>query len=68
VPKNLFEQFHRFANVYFVFIGIINFVPQVNAINAYLALCPVIFILGVTAVKDGYEDSRRRKSDKGKKV
>merc|ERR1712130_13656 len=64
IPKNLFEQFHRFANVYFVFIGIINFVPQVNAINPYLALCPVIFILGVTALKDGYEDSRRRNSDK----
>jgi hypothetical protein len=43
----------------------INFVPQINAINPYLALCPIIFILAVTAVKDGYEDSRRRKSDKG---
>ncbi len=33
LPKNLFEQFHRFANVYFVFIALLNFVPVVNAFN-----------------------------------
>ena len=64
LPLNLFEQFHRFANVYFVFIAILNFVPQVGAIDPYLALGPPIFILTVTAVKDGYENYRRYKSDR----
>ncbi|CAL8255686.1 unnamed protein product [Merluccius merluccius] len=63
LPKNLFEQFHRFANVYFVFIALLNFVPVVNAFQPELALAPVVFILSVTAVKDLWEDYRRHRSD-----
>ncbi|XP_047231171.1 phospholipid-transporting ATPase VA [Girardinichthys multiradiatus] len=64
LPKNLFEQFHRFANVYFVFIALLNFVPVVNAFQPELALAPVAFILSVTAIKDLWEDYRRHRSDK----
>ncbi|KAM4795955.1 phospholipid-transporting ATPase VA [Rhinophrynus dorsalis] len=64
LPKNLFEQFHRLANVYFVFIALLNFVPAVNAFKPELALAPVLFILAVTAVKDLWEDYRRYRSDK----
>uniref|UniRef100_A0A8D0D6W2 Phospholipid-transporting ATPase n=1 Tax=Sander lucioperca TaxID=283035 RepID=A0A8D0D6W2_SANLU len=63
LPKNLFEQFHRFANVYFVFIALLNFVPVVNAFQPELALAPVVFILSVTAIKDLWEDYRRHRSD-----
>ena len=31
LPRNLFEQFHRFANLYFLFIVLLNWVPAVNA-------------------------------------
>ena len=31
LPKNLFEQFHRFANLYFLFIVLLNWVPAINA-------------------------------------
>ncbi|KAA8589730.1 hypothetical protein FQN60_013095 [Etheostoma spectabile] len=64
LPKNLFEQFHRFANVYFVFIALLNFVPVVNAFQPELALAPVVFILSVTAIKDLWEDYRRHRSDR----
>ncbi|XP_041054592.1 phospholipid-transporting ATPase VA [Carcharodon carcharias] len=63
LPKNLFEQFHRFANVYFVFIALLNFVPIVGAFQPELALAPVVFILAVTALKDLWEDYRRYRSD-----
>ncbi|KFP36076.1 putative phospholipid-transporting ATPase VA, partial [Chlamydotis macqueenii] len=65
LPKNLFEQFHRLANVYFVFIALLNFVPAVNAFQPELALAPVLFILAVTAIKDLWEDYSRYLSDKG---
>ncbi|XP_034737678.1 probable phospholipid-transporting ATPase VA [Etheostoma cragini] len=64
LPKNLFEQFHRFANVYFVFIALLNFVPVVSAFQPELALAPVVFILSVTAIKDLWEDYRRHRSDR----
>ncbi|XP_074173871.1 phospholipid-transporting ATPase VA isoform X2 [Rhinolophus sinicus] len=63
LPKNLFEQFHRLANVYFVFIALLNFVPAVNAFQPGLALAPVLFILAVTAFKDLWEDYSRHRSD-----
>jgi len=32
LPKNLFEQFHRVANIYFAIIIGLNWVPVINAI------------------------------------
>ncbi|EDW57650.1 phospholipid-transporting ATPase VD isoform X1 [Drosophila virilis] len=64
IPKNLLEQFHRVANLYFIFIVLLNWVPAINAFGKEVAMIPVIFVLGVTAVKDLFEDRRRRASDK----
>jgi hypothetical protein len=33
IPKNLFEQFHRIANIYFTIIIGLNWVPVINAIS-----------------------------------
>lgn len=64
LPKNLFEQFHRFANCYFVFIVLLNFIPAIEAIAPLLSMVPVIMILLVQAIKDIIEDYGRYKSDK----
>ncbi|XP_036888858.1 phospholipid-transporting ATPase VB isoform X2 [Sturnira hondurensis] len=64
VPKNIFEQLHRFANIYFVGIAVLNFVPVVNAFQPEVNLIPICIILGVTAIKDAWEDLRRYQSDK----
>ena len=64
LPKNLFEQFHRLANVYFLYIVILNWVPAVQAFGREVAMLPLIFVLAVTAVKDIYEDRRRAIQDR----
>ncbi|GFO46883.1 phospholipid-transporting ATPase [Plakobranchus ocellatus] len=64
LPKNLFEQFHRFANIYFIFVVALNWIPQVNAFAKEVAALPVFFVLSVTALKDAFEDFRRYRSDK----
>jgi hypothetical protein len=33
LPKNLFEQFHRVANIYFAILIGLNWVPVINAIS-----------------------------------
>lgn len=63
LPKNLFEQLHRFANVYFIFIIALNFIPVVEAFQPEIAIVPISLVLMVTAVKDIWEDYRRFKSD-----
>ncbi|XP_076594615.1 phospholipid-transporting ATPase VB [Chaetodon auriga] len=64
IPMNLFEQFHRWANIYFVGLAILNFVPVVNAFQPEVALIPICVILSLTALKDAWEDFRRYQSDK----
>ena len=63
LPKNLFEQFYRLANFYFLCIIILNWVPAINAFGKEVAMIPLLFVLSVTAVKDLFEDSRRHRSD-----
>ncbi|XP_049958802.1 phospholipid-transporting ATPase VD isoform X1 [Schistocerca serialis cubense] len=64
LPKNLLEQFHRVANLYFIFIVLLNWFPAINAFGKEIAMIPVLFVLGVTAIKDLFEDRRRHASDK----
>ena len=63
LPKNLFEQFHRFANIYFLAIAILNWVPAIKAFAKEITMIPLLFVLSVTLVKDLFEDHRRRRSD-----
>lgn len=63
LPKNLFEQFHRLANIYFLFIVILNWLPPIQAFGREVAMIPLIFVLAVTAIKDLFEDRRRARSD-----
>ncbi|XP_075214659.1 phospholipid-transporting ATPase VA [Lycorma delicatula] len=64
LPKNLLEQFHRVANLYFIFIVLLNWFPSINAFGKEIAMIPVMFVLGVTGIKDLFEDRRRHASDK----
>ncbi|XP_017650720.1 probable phospholipid-transporting ATPase VB isoform X2 [Nannospalax galili] len=64
IPKNIFEQLHRFANLYFVGIVILNFIPVLNAFQPEMSTVPICVILAVTAIKDAWEDFRRYKLDK----
>ncbi|XP_026671394.1 probable phospholipid-transporting ATPase VA isoform X2 [Ceratina calcarata] len=64
LPRNLLEQFRRVANIYFIFIVLLNWVPAINAFGKEVAMIPVMFVLGVTALKDYFEDRRRLASDR----
>lgn len=63
IPKNLFEQLHRFANIYFIFLAALNFIPVVEAFQPEISVIPIAIVLSVTAIKDIFEDFRRFKSD-----
>nr|XP_019706336.1 phospholipid-transporting ATPase 1 isoform X1 [Elaeis guineensis] len=64
IPRNLFEQFHRVAYVYFLILAALNQVPQLGVFSPVASILPLAFVLGVTAIKDAYEDWRRHRSDR----
>nr|XP_004658901.2 phospholipid-transporting ATPase VD [Jaculus jaculus] len=64
VPRNLFEQFHRAANLYFLFLVVLNWVPLVEAFQKEITMLPLAVVLTIIAVKDGLEDYRKYKIDK----
>ncbi|RDX49470.1 phospholipid-transporting ATPase 1 [Lentinus brumalis] len=59
IPKNLYEQFRRVANLYFLALVIVQVFPIFGAPSPQTSALPLIFILCVTAIKDGVEDYRR---------
>ncbi|WRT65198.1 uncharacterized protein IL334_002141 [Kwoniella shivajii] len=63
LPRNLFEQFRRVANVFFAAINILQFFPKFSTISPGLVILPLIIVLLITAVKDGYEDVKRHQAD-----
>ncbi|TFK61578.1 phospholipid-translocating P-type ATPase [Pluteus cervinus] len=59
IPKNLYEQFRRVANLFFLTLVVLQLFPIFGAAAGSIAVLPLAFILTVTAIKDGIEDYRR---------
>lgn len=63
IPKNLFEQFKRLANVYFLTIALLQVFTSLSPTGRYTTIGPLVLILGVSAIKEAIEDFARYKSD-----
>lgn len=63
LPVNLFNQFKRIANAYFLFLLILQLIPQISSLNPTTTIVPLVLVLAVTAIKDAVDDLKRHKSD-----
>ena len=59
IPKSLFEQFRRVANIYFLIVACVSFSP-LAPYTALSVLAPLLIVIGATMAKEGVEDWRRR--------
>jgi phospholipid-translocating ATPase len=64
LPRNLLEQFRRVANCFFLAINILQFFPKFSTISPGLVILPLLAVLAITALKDGYEDIKRHQADR----
>ncbi|KAK1760402.1 putative phospholipid-transporting ATPase DNF3 [Echria macrotheca] len=64
LPKQLFFQFSKLANFYFLVIGIMQMIPGLSTTGTYTTIGPLIFFVGFSIAKEGYDDYRRYKLDK----
>ncbi|XP_046487089.1 probable phospholipid-transporting ATPase IA isoform X4 [Neodiprion pinetum] len=63
IPSFLFEQFRRYSNCFFLFIALMQQIPDVSPTGRYTTLVPLIFILSVSALKEIVEDIKRHRAD-----
>lgn len=64
LPKNLFEQFRRLANFYFLTTAILQLVIPYSPVGPITSVLPLLFVISTTAIKQAYEDYLRHKIDK----
>ncbi|XP_051945040.1 probable phospholipid-transporting ATPase IA isoform X3 [Xyrauchen texanus] len=63
LPRFLYSQFRRAANSFFLFIALLQQIPDVSPTGRWTTLVPLLFILVVAAVKEIIEDLKRHKAD-----
>ena len=64
MPKFLFEQFSKYANLFFLFTAALQQIPNISPTNRYTTIGPLIIVLLVSAGKELIEDFKRKNSDK----
>jgi phospholipid-translocating P-type ATPase (flippase) len=63
LPKSLLFQFRRYANIYFLIVTSLQFVPAISPLNPITAIVPFLFVLGVSMIREAIEDFKRHQSD-----
>jgi phospholipid-translocating ATPase len=63
IPKNLFEQFQRLANAYFLVLLLLQLIPQISSLNPITTFLPLSCVLILKGLKDLSDDVTRRRND-----
>ncbi|XP_078299827.1 phospholipid-transporting ATPase IK isoform X8 [Panthera onca] len=64
LPLNLYEQFHRVSNLYFLFIIILQGLPEISTLPWFTLFVPLICLLVIRATRDLVDDIGRHRSDR----
>lgn len=56
LPLNLFEQFQRLANFYFLCLMVLQMISVISSLTPITTSIPLIGVLSLTAIKDAYDD------------
>lgn len=64
LPLNLFEQFSKMSNFYFLMLTLMETIKPIASAGGWQTmLMPLAFVVGVSMIKDIFEDRKRHKSD-----
>lgn len=63
LPRQLFAQFSKLANFYFLCVSIMQMIPTLSTTGSYTTIIPLLFFVSVSMAKEGYDDLRRYRLD-----
>ena len=64
LPRQLFFQFSKMANAYFLLVSILQMIPGLSTTGSYTTIAPLLVFVTISMAKEGYDDLRRYKLDK----
>lgn len=64
VPRQLYFQFSKVANFYFLCVSILQMIPGLSTTGTYTTIIPLLFFVAISMAKEGYDDLRRYRLDK----
>src|SRR5215469_9452832 len=64
LPRQLFAQFSKLANFYFLCVSILQMIPGLSTTGTYTTVAPLLVFIGLSMAKEGYDDLRRHRLDK----
>lgn len=63
LPLSLLGQFKRYANIYFLVMAILQTIPAISPLNPISSIAPLVFVISLSMIREGFEDYARHKSD-----
>lgn len=64
LPRQLYAQFSKLANFYFLCVSILQMIPGLSTTGTYTTIVPLAFFVMLSMAKEGYDDLRRFRLDK----
>nr|XP_012610714.1 phospholipid-transporting ATPase IK-like [Microcebus murinus] len=64
LPRNLYEQFHRVSNLYFLLIVILQGIPEISTLPWFTLFTPLVCLVLIRATRDLVDDIGRHRSDR----
>lgn len=64
LPRQIYAQFSRLANVYFFLIGILQMIPGWSTTGRYTTIVPLCIFMGISMAREAWTDFKRHRLDK----
>ncbi|KAI1206839.1 phospholipid-translocating P-type ATPase [Annulohypoxylon truncatum] len=64
LPKQLYFQFSKLANFYFLIIAVLQLIPGLSTTGSFTTLIPLLIFVSISMAKEGFDDYRRYVLDK----
>lgn len=64
LPRQLVYQFSKLANIYFLFVAILQMIPSWSTTGSYTTIIPLMIFVGISMGREGYDDWGRHRNDR----
>jgi phospholipid-translocating ATPase len=63
LPKQIIFQFSKVANFYFLFVAILQSIPEFSPTGRFTTIIPLSIFMSIAIAHEGFDDYRRHKQD-----